>query len=242
MEEPEYRRLVQTNNVAHGWLDRTIDTKKLASRFKGGMFAGSKTGGFQLNMVYPKCSATIQRTGRIHIMATLSRAETQLAMVKVVALLRKHGVNVSLSQDGHVTNNVVCSARTWPLNLAKMQAFAPLAVVYRPEFPSAAVLNVKNLGFPGPTKVVIECFQSGMLNLTGSKSFEESNDVFVYCIEHIFRHVRVANSTTTEVAVLERVAVAPPNDKGEEVDDEGADEEMRRVMAEQLGADEDECV
>ena len=229
MQEPEYRRLVQTNNVAHGWLDRPLNTKKLAARFKGGMFAGSKTGGFQLNLVYPKCSVTIQRTGRVHIMATLSREETQLSMVKVVNILRRHGVDVNLSQDGHVTNNVVCSARTWPLNLVKMQEFAPRAVTYRPvEFPSAAVLNVANLGYKN-TKIVIECFQSGMLNLTGSKSVEESDDVFAYCIENIFRHVQVSQSTTTDVAVMERKPAAKAAD--EKIDEAAADEEMRMAMA-----------
>jgi len=151
--------------------------------------------------------------------------------VKVAAILRNHGVNIELSQDGHMTNNVVCSARTWPLNLAKMQTFAPMAVNYDPvKFPSAAVLHVNKLGFKD-TKIVIECFQSGMLNLTGSKSYEESMEVFCFCIEQIFRHVRVANSTVTDVTVMETQKEKTRKPEPKKIDEEAAEEEMKMIMA-----------
>lgn len=227
--DTSYHKLVQTNNVAHGWLDKKLDTKKLASRFKGGMFAGSKTAGLKLALLYPKCTATIQRTGRMHIMAARSKEETALAIVKIVASFRAQGIDVDLSQDGHVINNVVCSARTWALNLVKMQKFAPHAVEYGPVFPAAAMLNVKQLGYPEPTRVKIESYQSGMLNLTGAKSYEESMDVLKYCVENIYRHVKVSDSTTTDVEIIENppLLLAPVE---ELIDYEAADDEIKRAM------------
>lgn len=218
-----YSELRPTNIVASGSLDTSIDTRMVAQHMPGSIFHSLKCGGLRVYFVHPQCSVTLQTTGRISVMGTRSEIETYLAFRKLVFLLAQYGIDARLSQNPIVISNFVCTGQTAPVNLVLMKELAPHAVRYEPEkFQHAAIVNVRELGFPD-TRISIEIFQSGKYNMPGSRSMVESRNVDVFCEERLFSKVRISDSVSTEVSLLQQRQLAIREPKAADKPDEQED-------------------
>lgn len=201
--EEKYSQIRTTNIVASGKLDREVNTNSIAQRIQGSIYHSRECGGLRIYLTHPTCSITLQTTGRISVMGTKSRIDTYLAFRKFVFLLNEFDIDVKLSQDGIEISNFVSTAQTSPVNLVLMQEEAPHAVRYNPKkFHHASFVTASELGYAN-TNVVIEIFQSGKCNVAGARSIQESRQVFEYCERILFSKVRIRDTVTTEVTLIQ---------------------------------------
>lgn len=207
------RPVVATNYVAHARFKGITDTYRFARGLVFAVHPPGPQGGYRMTLMHPPCSVTVQGTSRVSAMGGKSRAHVALAFAKAQHILSRHDRNIGLSGEGATITNVVCAGQTRPVNLARLRADNPGCVRYSPErFRHAAFVYLANSGF-GPTRVVVQCFETGKCNIAGARSEEEARAAFEFCDRHIFARAWIggANVVTSVTLAAPRgtVAIAP---------------------------------
>jgi len=176
-------KITETNYVATGYVDlpkgRFLELHKWALQNLGMIYTHYKFSSGRRNLVYPPVSSSMYKGGRLSIMAASSPEATRLAMVKALVSLRRMGMSdARLTSDGIRINNIACSAHIVEgIDLARLKESYPAAVTYVKKKFNGARLDTAILGIPD-TKIVLQIYASGKINVVGSKTLEESKRVF----------------------------------------------------------------
>jgi len=195
------RPVVATNYVAHARFKGITDTYRFAQRLIFAVHPPGPQGGYRTTLMHPPCSVTVQGTSRVSAMGGKSRAHVALAFAKAQYILSRHDRAIGLSGEGTTITNVVCAGQTHPVNLERMRADNPGVVRYSPErFRHAAFVYLSNSEF-APTRVVVQCFETGKCNIAGARSEEEARAAFEFCDKRIFAHAWIENDVATNVTL-----------------------------------------
>lgn len=203
-------KIRETNYVATGYVDlpkgESLALHEWALHNFGMIYTHYKFSSGRRNLVYPSVSSSMYKRGRLSIMAAESPAATRLAMVKALRSIRKMGMaGARLTTDGISINNIACCAHIVEgIDLARLKAAYPAAVTYVKKKFNGASFNTKILGIPD-TKIVLQIYASGKINVVGSRSLEESNRVFDIVNKQILVHMKPTSKqkTTVNTAVVE---------------------------------------
>jgi TATA-box binding protein (TBP) (component of TFIID and TFIIIB) len=187
--------LRETNYVATGYIDlkgEKLDVGKLARTHFGVIHSPYKFSSARQILKYPRGAVSAMYKGsRISIMAGNSVPATYLAMVKAVYMLRKMGIpRARLTKVGIKINNVVCSAHVKEgISIPKLMEQWPAAVTYDPTKFKGARVSCSVLGIEN-TKIVLQVYASGKVNIVGSRSIAESERVWEPAYTDVLSTVR----------------------------------------------------
>jgi TATA-box binding protein (TBP) (component of TFIID and TFIIIB) len=216
--DDEDLKITETNYVATGYVKlpegQFLELHKWALHNFGMIYTHYKFSSGRRNTVYPRVSSSMYKGGRLSIMAADSPEATRLAMVKALASLRRMGMpGARLTSGGISINNIACSAHIVEgIDLKRLKEAYPAAVTYVKKKFNGARLDTAILGIPN-TKIVLQIYASGKINVVGAKTLEESKRVF----EIVRRQVLDKMKPTTQQAV--QLPNAEDDNDGENLDD-----------------------
>lgn len=191
-DESRFRRCMEsiktTNFVATGALNvRYVNVAAIAQQWPGANFHMITFAAVIIRLVHPHTTCSIYPTGTMACMGAKTELEAALALLKIVRILNKLGLECHLQSIK--IDNVVASVLSFPINLRKLHQKWGHVVKYADNFPGAT-MNCAGLGLDPPTKIVAEIFKSGKVNLTGAQDKAEIQRVCPVIL-HILEDVQI---------------------------------------------------
>ncbi len=201
-------KITETNYVATGYValpeGEFLELHKWALHNPGMIYTHYKFSSGRRNLVYPNVSSSMYKGGRLSIMAAESPEATRLAMVKALVSLRRMGMrNARLTSAGISINNIACSAHIKEgIDLDRLNRAFPAAVTYVKKKFNGARLDTRILGIPN-TKIVLQIYASGKINVVGSKTLEESKRVFAIVKKQVLDKMKPTTKHSAPLQVVE---------------------------------------
>jgi transcription initiation factor TFIID TATA-box-binding protein len=191
--------ITTTNFVATGKLNvSSINVEEIAKRHPGAIFYVFRFAALINRLTWPRTACSVYPTGMVACMGAKTQTEAVLALHKYVAILNIQGVPcrlVNLKID-----NVVSSVLTFPVDLNMLLQKWGHVVKYEHENFPGATLDCSGLPIDPPTKIVMEIFESGKINITGARTRAEVERVYPYVHHNILVVIRIHPDATTAAA------------------------------------------
>lgn len=164
-----------TNIVATCNLDiKNIDLQSLAGQFFFCNYHKCTFAAMGFRLRDPWCAALLYSMGVIVCMGTTSQTQAVLACQKYIDVLNFQ-LGVKCHKTGFKIDNYVCSTLFFPLNLHMCTADDMNdCIEYDGKKFSGAILRCEFLKLGFHTDAVVTLFDSGNINITGSKSTDEA--------------------------------------------------------------------
>lgn len=164
-----------TNIVATCNLDiKNIDLQRLAGEFFFCNYHKCTFAAMGFRLRHPWCAALLYSMGVIVCMGTTSQTQAVLACQKYIDVMNNQ-LGIKCHKTGFKIDNYVCSTLFFPLNLQLCTADNMNdCIEYDGKKFSGAILRCEFLKLGFHTDAVVTLFDSGNINITGSKSTDEA--------------------------------------------------------------------
>lgn len=182
-------RLVATNYVATVNLNvRDIDLQRIAQQQPACTYHRRTFAAMSFRLKNPRTTALIYPLGVMVCMGARTKASALFACQKYVRALNDFGVKCQMT--GFKIDNVVSSTLSFPLDLKKCDKPEWSAFIRLTDRFPGARLRCQFMNLPIQTKIVMELFSSGKINITGGITLEEEKQVYEYVDEIVLQKLR----------------------------------------------------
>lgn len=171
------KRMHLTNLVGSGVLDvYDLKIEKIIQRCHGFSMNIRMFSSLIIHLASPRLTILIYRRGVFMVLAATSINQAYLGCTKLELFLRRCGIECSVR--GYRPCNFVNSVYAFSLDLPRLYSEYGAFVQYSDNFPGATIhCNYMKLEYD--TKIKLEVFDSGKINVTGAVQQDEAMKVFV---------------------------------------------------------------